>query len=97
VPTPALSTQVGAPVVSVGTTALIDTVTVSGDDGEAGVLSATLYGPVAVPNSMSCGEVTLAEWEASASQPTSCYHGNGSVTITGAFPARRDVTPGRRA
>jgi len=39
-PTPALSTQVGAPVVSVGTTALTDTVTVSGDDGEAGVLSA---------------------------------------------------------
>ena len=86
-PTPALSTQVGAPVVSVGTTALIDTVTVSGDDGEAGVLSASLYGPVAVPNSMSCGEVTLAEWEASASQAyVVAITGNGPVTITGAVP-----------
>jgi uncharacterized protein (DUF427 family) len=87
-PTPALSTQVGAPVVSVATTALSDTVTVSGDDGEAGVISATLYGPVAVPSSMSCGDVTLAQWEASASQTYSVdITGNGPVVITGAIPS----------
>jgi uncharacterized surface anchored protein len=87
-PTSALSTQVGAPVVSVATTALSDTVTVSGDDGEAGVISATLYGPVAVPESMSCGDVTLAQWEASASQSYSVdITGNGPVVITGAVPS----------
>lgn len=87
-PTPALPTQVGAPVVSVATTALSDTVTVSGDDGEAGVLSATLYGPVAVPSSMSCGDVTLAQWETSTSQTYSVdITGNGPVVITGAVPS----------
>jgi uncharacterized protein (DUF427 family) len=86
-PTPAFSTQVGAPVVSVATTALSDTVTVSGDDGEAGVISATLYGPVAVPSSMSCGDVTLAQWEASTSQTYSVdITGDGPVVITGAVP-----------
>jgi uncharacterized protein (DUF427 family) len=87
-PTPALSTQVGAPVVSVATTALRDTVTVSGDDGEAGVISATLYGPVAVPSSMSCGDVTLAQWEASTSQTYSAdITGDGPVVITGGVPS----------
>jgi uncharacterized protein (DUF427 family) len=86
-PTPTLSTQVGAPVVSVATTALSDTVTVSGDDGEAGVIAATLYGPVAVPSSMSCGDVTLTQWEASASQDYNVdITGNGPVVITGAVP-----------
>jgi hypothetical protein len=86
-PTPALSTQVGAPVVSVATTALTDTVTVSGDDGEAGTITATLYGPVAAPSSMSCGDVTLAQWEASASQSYSvAITGDGPVVITGAVP-----------
>ena len=86
-PTPALVTQVGAPVVSVATTALIDTVTVSGDDGEAGTLTATLYGPVAAPSSMSCGDLTLAQWLASASQSYSvAITGDGPVVITGAVP-----------
>jgi uncharacterized protein (DUF427 family) len=86
-PTPALATQVGAPVVSVATTALSDTVTVSGDDGENGVISATLYGPVAVPSSMSCGDVTFAQWEASTSQTYSIdITGNGPIVITGATP-----------
>jgi len=48
-PTPALSTQVGAPVVSVATTALSDTVTVSGDDGEAGVIRRPCTGPWRCP------------------------------------------------
>jgi uncharacterized protein (DUF427 family) len=87
-PTPALATQVGATVVSVATSALSDTVAVSGDDGEAGVISATLYGPVAVPSSMSCGDVTLAQWEASTSQTYSVdITGNGPVVITGAVPS----------
>jgi hypothetical protein len=86
-PTPALSTQVGAPVVSVATTALTDTVTVSGDDGEAGTITATLYGPVAAPSSMSCVDVTLAQWEASASQSYSVViTGDGPVVITGVVP-----------
>jgi hypothetical protein len=86
-PTPALATQVGAPVVSVATTALSDTVIVSGDDGENGVISVTLYGPVAVPSSMSCSDVTLAQWEASTSQTYSIdITGNGPVVITGAIP-----------
>jgi hypothetical protein len=86
-PTPALSTQVGAPVVSVATTALTDTVTVSGNDGEAGTITATLYGPVAVPSSMSCVDVTLVQWEASASQSYSvAITGDGPVVITGVVP-----------
>jgi len=65
-------------------TVLSDDVTVAGDDGEPGVISATLYGPVAPPASMSCSDLTLAQWETGATQNFNVdVTGNGSYTVTG--------------
>jgi len=82
-PTSTVATQVTVDSGLPGTV-LSDDVTISGDDGESGVISATLYGPVAPPASNSCSDLTLAQWEAGATQNFSVdITGNGTYTVTG--------------
>jgi hypothetical protein len=82
-PTSTVATQVTVDSGLPGTV-LSDDVTISGDDGESGVISATLYGPVTPPASNSCSDLTLAQWEAGATQSFSVdITGNGTYTVTG--------------
>jgi hypothetical protein len=83
IPTPTLSSQANASDPAPGTQ-LSDSVIVSGDDGEGGQIVATLYGPVTPPASMSCTDLTLAQWEASPSQVVTVgVAGNGTYSVTG--------------
>ena len=83
VPSPTVATQVTSDSGLPGTV-LSDVVTVSGDDGEPGVILATLYGPVAPSATGSCNDLTLAQWEAGTTQTfTTDITGDGTYTITG--------------
>ena len=82
-PTPALSSQVSAANLRPDTR-LTDSVVVVGDDGESGFIQAVLYGPVTPPASMRCSDLTLAQWEAAATQIiTVGIDGNGTYSVAG--------------
>ncbi|MCW2494827.1 hypothetical protein [Jatrophihabitans sp.] len=83
IPTPALHTSVTATQVVVGER-LSDRVTISGDDGEAGVLTARLLGPVPPPGSGRCSDLPLAAYSAAPAQLLSAaVHGDGVVVVRG--------------
>ena len=74
VPTPTLTTATSATAVNVGTS-ITDAVTIGGNDGENGVLTATLYGPEpAVANS--CSSV---DWSAAPTAATQSLSVIGST------------------
>lgn len=87
IPTPTVVTSVEAAHVITGQP-LVDTVTVAGDDGENGTITATLYGPVPAPASGECGDLTLAAFTAAPTHqvtaPIDGSHngGNGTYRIT---------------
>lgn len=91
IPRPAIATQVNIARTTPGNgRQLNDTVTVSGNDGENGTISATLYGPVSVPNGVTdCAAVTLAQYQAAAKQTFTAAvigatnNGNGNYVVTG--------------
>lgn len=88
-----VTTQVNVASSTVGTgVALNDTVTLTGDDGENGVITASLYGPVAVaPGATDCSSLTSADYLASTKQTITVPidgtfgdgQGNGAYAVNG--------------
>ncbi|HEY2167345.1 MAG TPA: Ig-like domain-containing protein [Jatrophihabitantaceae bacterium] len=87
VPHPTIVTHASADVALVGEV-LADDVDVSGDDGEDGVIDATLHGPVAAPTGR-CSDITLDQYQAAPAHTVSVAiagnrtEGNGRYRITG--------------
>jgi hypothetical protein len=66
-----------------------DSIDVTVDDGEPGSITGTLYGPLSPPASMSCADVTLAQWLAAPSQVFTAVLGvNGTGTVMGPVPTQ---------
>ncbi|MCU1656325.1 MAG: hypothetical protein JWO57_981 [Pseudonocardiales bacterium] len=88
VPKPTVGTRVGVENAIVGQV-LTDTVTVDGNDGEDATIRATLYGPITVPASGACTDLSLAQYTAGPSQTFTATvrgsdnRGNGDVVVTG--------------
>ena len=83
-----MHTQISAGQAVVGQS-LSDTVTVSGDDGEVGTITARLFGPAPAPKSGNCSELELSAYQAAPSivvrAPVhgAVSGGNGAITIDG--------------
>ena len=92
VPTPTIVTRVSLSNAIAGQP-LVDTITVSGDDGENGTIDATLYGPLTPPASGTCGDLTLAQYTAAPTLHVAVHvdgsvnGGNGTVRAIGPIPA----------
>jgi hypothetical protein len=83
IPTPRLATSMPVSQVVVGQR-LTDHVIISGDDGEAGTLTARLLGPVMPPASDLCSDLDLAAYTAAPSQVVTVpVEGNGLVLVPG--------------
>jgi hypothetical protein len=86
-PAPSVATQVQSERAVVGES-LTDVVTVGGNDGEDATIEAARYGPVPVPRSGRCTDVTLAAYQSApavrvtAPVSGSTSKGNGQFTIT---------------
>jgi hypothetical protein len=66
-----------------------DSIDVTVDDGEPGTITGTLYGPLSPPASMSCADVTLAQWLAAPSQVFTAVLGvDGTGTVMGPVPTQ---------
>ena len=91
VPHPTVITHASAEVARIGQV-LADDVDVSGDDGEDGVIDATVHGPVVVPSGR-CGDVTLDQYGAAPLHTVSVAvvgargRGNGRYRVTGPVAA----------
>ncbi|HJQ42131.1 MAG TPA: Ig-like domain-containing protein [Jatrophihabitantaceae bacterium] len=87
-PTPAITTHVTEQIVRVGA-ALTDVVTITGNDGEDGTITATRYGPVPPPKTGRCSDVPLTTYLAAPSRSFvvpvdgSANDGNGDVRVDG--------------
>jgi len=82
-PTPAITTAVVTPNMPLGES-LKDSVTVTGNDGEAGVITGTVHGPVATPVSGLCSDVTAGQWSTAATAVvTKDITTNGTFILVG--------------
>ena len=85
-PSPAIATQANYQLTPTGN-ALADAVTVTGDDGENGTITATLHGPATpAAGATDCTGITAAQWAAAATQtfttPVNGASNNGNATYT---------------
>ena len=94
IPTPTVRTTTNLARAVIGQR-LSDRVSVAGDDGENGTVTAQLLGPVAVPRSGRCSDVTLAAYRSAASRAFTARvdgavaGGNGTVTVVGPVVAHQ--------